>query len=551
MALAFMCQEVTKGDSKLLAPLIDLPDYPKISTPFAAFIVDHKIREESTAEAHSVAAAVEKLGIEAHVLDLGWRPNTDSSELANLETTVRRLRYQAIGKACRDRSCNSLLLAHHANDQHETVLSRIYANYLGSGLHGMDENANIPECTGIHGVDRSGRYDHQVNPQWLGDSRRGRILFESGGVNIWRPLLHLQKQTLKDICMENDVKWFEDHTNSAPTLTIRNTIRHLVQKEELPKHLQLPWILKSHGRIRSKQKDLERAADECFNSIPLVLDLRTGVATFDVTKEIGETSDDDYTKSAMVVRRLLDTVSPKDTISLQGLDTAVDLVFYSKTPSDKQGAAQVAGVQTQSGRSKEMDGDTQVSFMMHRSLPMRQERDAKRMLIHSSSQNLTSEGWSGWVLWDGRYWIRIRPPRQQASPEAGNLEVRVDFLTKDNLEALRKTLDPLEIKHLNKHLDVAKGKIRFTLPVIVTQEPGQTFERETREKVVALPTLDWSVGGWSRDSGGENTETWLWDVRYKHVDLNLRSKVHEVISRYPRIRPKHKTRALNPESDDG
>ncbi|RPA98660.1 PP-loop [Choiromyces venosus 120613-1] len=119
-----------------------------------AFIVDHKARPESSAEALSIAKlAKEAYGFTAHVLPLTW--TLSPTDLLNgFETRARIARYQTLGRACVDNQVEKLILAHHADDQAETVLMRLLAGSKIQGLTGMRAVAGIPECGDIFGADR-------------------------------------------------------------------------------------------------------------------------------------------------------------------------------------------------------------------------------------------------------------------------------------------------------------------------------------------------------------------------------------------------------------
>ncbi len=90
------------------------------------------------------------------VLTLQWPKDINPSELTQFESQARKLRYQALGTACREHGIGSLLLGHHADDQAETVLMRLAQGQKASGLRGISPSGEIPECWGMHGVHLSG-----------------------------------------------------------------------------------------------------------------------------------------------------------------------------------------------------------------------------------------------------------------------------------------------------------------------------------------------------------------------------------------------------------
>ena len=97
-----------------------------------AMIVDHRLRPESTREAAQVAATAKKLGIEACVLT-----RTDGSLRSNVQQHAREARYRLLSSGCRQLAIPHLFLAHHRNDQAETVYMRAARNSGVDGLAGM------------------------------------------------------------------------------------------------------------------------------------------------------------------------------------------------------------------------------------------------------------------------------------------------------------------------------------------------------------------------------------------------------------------------------
>lgn len=125
-----------------------------------AFVVDHKLRENSDDETLAVAAELAGLpNVIPHRLALDWGPVPDPPSLPNLETAARRLRYRELGAACASAGALNLFTGHHADDQHETVLMRLLAGHPSRGLAGIRASNDIPECHGIHGIHQSGNVD--------------------------------------------------------------------------------------------------------------------------------------------------------------------------------------------------------------------------------------------------------------------------------------------------------------------------------------------------------------------------------------------------------
>ncbi|WP_424811165.1 tRNA lysidine(34) synthetase TilS [Roseococcus sp. YIM B11640] len=96
-----------------------------------ALIVDHGLRAESAGEAAGVAAGLAEQGIQARVLTLGMPGGP------GLQERARAARRSALLDACRQVGAPHLLLAHHLEDQAETVLFRALRGSAGDGLAGM------------------------------------------------------------------------------------------------------------------------------------------------------------------------------------------------------------------------------------------------------------------------------------------------------------------------------------------------------------------------------------------------------------------------------
>lgn len=513
MALASLCHEVT-ANSKAFGSSAKSDYFCHIDTSFTAFIVDHKLRKNSGEEAKSVAAELARLDIPSKILEFDWfKKYRDPSKLSNIESIARRLRYRLLGRACRDHGIESLLVAHHADDEAETVLSRIVTSHTGTGLSGIRAESPIPECDGIYGVDHSG------DPWSLrGREKKRNILIEGGGVNICRPLLPFRKEQLIATCQQNGVRWFEDHTNSDPTLTLRNTVRFMQKTNVLPEALRVDRLSKLSAKISSNRDQLDAAVLQLLKTQPLSLDLRSGEAEYILPKPAVTANDAVHAVQASLLRKLLELVTPQRTISLQDLDQAVDYVFHKsdiveaeRNPNSSE-QLQIAGVNIQ---LRLIEGVPTATF--RRAIPTKQEGESKKI-------RLWPPPWredSSWHLWDNRYWIRILPPPR--APENGST-ITLEFLTGHTLSEGRKSCCTLETKRdLRSYLNLVNGTFRFTLPAIVKHSKAQ--QRRDSGEIVALPSLGWSQDGWQRydrSLTGEvrlNDKHWLWDVRYKHVEL--------------------------------
>jgi len=124
------------------------------------FLVDHKLRPESTKEAASVKKLLQKIGITCKVLS--WKGKKPSR---NIQSLAREARYSLLAKECKKNNIKYLLLGHHSNDLFENFLIRVVR---GSGLNGLVS------------FNKSAKYKDE-------------------DLNILRPLLNLEKNDLINI----------------------------------------------------------------------------------------------------------------------------------------------------------------------------------------------------------------------------------------------------------------------------------------------------------------------------------------------------------------
>jgi len=95
-------------------------------------VVDHGLRPESADEATRTCEVLARHGIAAEILR--WRGAKPAS---GLQEAARSARYRLLLAACRRHGILHLLLAHHADDQAETVAMRAARRSGSDGLAGM------------------------------------------------------------------------------------------------------------------------------------------------------------------------------------------------------------------------------------------------------------------------------------------------------------------------------------------------------------------------------------------------------------------------------
>lgn len=155
---------------------------------------DHKLRgEEAERDAAFVQAAADSLSIPC-TIEARDVAAMASAEKLGIEEVSRRERYAFFERVCLRIGCKTVAVAHHADDNAETILHRVLR---GTGLRGL---AGIP---------------------------RRRLLNPDSGVQVIRPLLRMTRKSLRTYLTDAGIAFREDRTN-ASNEPMRNRIRNLV-----------------------------------------------------------------------------------------------------------------------------------------------------------------------------------------------------------------------------------------------------------------------------------------------------------------------------------
>ncbi|KAJ5690272.1 hypothetical protein N7462_004664 [Penicillium macrosclerotiorum] len=381
MALAYLCRQLEK--SELAGPI-----------SVTAFVVDHCARPESHHEAQTVVGWLTNMGIKTKVLHLDWSPfstdqnipHQDNTGLTPLpsafETHARRLRFQALGEACRECDIEALLMGHHRDDTVETTIWRLSSGARGAGLAGIPGIARIPECHGLFGVSESGSSmkltrKKSYYPQALvrlDEKNQGSIHFTSnenenplgsmsssgsqsrqvskgvsiatGGVLLCRPLLAFPKAMLLETCHQNKVPYVSDPTNFDPTLTPRNAIRSMLASNSLPQALRAPSIISLVHASRSHLESTAQLSNQMLSSRFRILDLNleTGTMVLQILEAPtvpdllqGLSTDHTLYTQCHALRRLTEIIcaSPGTSISLNRFEPFTSRVFEQQDDGSK------------------------------------------------------------------------------------------------------------------------------------------------------------------------------------------------------------------------
>lgn len=504
-------------------------------------------------------------------MTLPWPAGKEAAQLPNFETQARRLRYKALGTACRNEEIPYLLLAHHEDDQAESVLLRLVRGAGCMGLQGIQPLAGIPECGGIYGVHESGGLGVHKSGG-LGQTARRSMLgekpdfleeqqslsmpieaaisvepgvpvgtaipFENGGITVHRPFLEFSKDRLIATCQASGVKWVEDETNHDPTSNPRNAIRYLLRDGKLPQSLQKPSLLALRSRMITKATARIVRADKKFERCRIsMLDTRSGGMIVRLPNRVAGNKpvplayrhqniiENEY-KAALMLRQLLNIVSPQQEMSLQSFNFAVDSMYPdAKNPNattlDKLllpstfcvGGVALRRVHYPMQRSENVfvsnseDAlDQEFLWVLHRQPFAHNDLPTIHFSPAQKARRSTRES-HDFQLWDSRYWFRVH--------NHTSFTLRIQPLRLENLRQLRSTLPASNVKSLNRLLRVAApGKIRWTLPVLLREE------QNGMDEVIALPTLGQVI---------PNKLGVKWEVRFKRVTLPKQTDVDRVV----------------------
>ncbi|MCJ1311822.1 hypothetical protein MMC25_005495 [Agyrium rufum] len=489
------------------------------------------------------------------IIDLTWskQPGHTPSFPPNFESLARRLRYQALGKACAAKGVQSILVGHHADDNAETILMRLASGRNRLGLRGISASCGIPECIGIHGIAESDRAKPPsrvslTQPDLITHLPWRQVIdsvmpVEYGGISLHRPLLPFPKARIRQTCLENSIEWVEDESNSDLALTQRNTVRHLLTEGRLPKSLQfdaLQGVIQyTSGKWRVLEDSIRCAFDACviFDFNPLA-----GSLTFQFPSQRHFWDSDslyylDRWRFALLLRKLLSIVTPRTEISPEAMDgTASKMRELLRLASLRAAkgpnlnpltsvvipgsfkTTNLAGIcialvtrcnhsvpYLQNEARPDADETILKEFTTRNGLTWRLSREPfsdrsqpNNFLISPSKVSSLGQPAEDtpFQLWDGRYWIKVR--------NNGKEPLFVRPFQESYLKPFRASwIDESSRTQFDRSLaTLSPANERWTLPAITT-----------KQDLVALPTLGQNLirSDWK--------DLVSWDVRWKKVHL--------------------------------
>lgn len=151
--------------------------------------IHHGLRgEDAHADAEFVRSEGARLGVSVQVVEVDTQTCAREENLS-IEMAARKLRFQALRDQALERGVHRVLLAHHFEDQVETLLMKWARGAAPGALGGM------------------------------------RNMSSRDGLDLLRPLLGVHREALRDWLEAQGLPWREDRSNRDPAY-LRNRVRH-------------------------------------------------------------------------------------------------------------------------------------------------------------------------------------------------------------------------------------------------------------------------------------------------------------------------------------
>lgn len=194
--------------------------------------VNHQLRgEESAKDAAFVENLAQNVGLRCEIAEANvLRRMQETGE--SLELAARNARHKCFADSAKKYECSSVLIAHHADDQAETILFNLIRG--SSGLKGM--------------------------------TYRKTHLIDGVSLKFLRPLLLSSRGEINDYVQNRDIAYREDASNAEP-IAVRNRLRNEV----------MPLLREIMGRevhsAINRAEEIARSSETALSEIMQDLDL--------------------------------------------------------------------------------------------------------------------------------------------------------------------------------------------------------------------------------------------------------------------------------------
>ena len=160
------------------------------NTSFYYYLVDHKLRRDSSKEAEITLNLLKKIDVKCKVLI--WRGKKPTS---NIQSIARYNRYSLLMKECNKMNSNHILLGHQIDDLNENFFLRMMRGSGLKGLVSMDE------------------------------------ISENNNIQFLRPLLSIEKSKLEQVSLKVFKFFIKDPSNTNENFK-RIRVRNMMKKLE-------------------------------------------------------------------------------------------------------------------------------------------------------------------------------------------------------------------------------------------------------------------------------------------------------------------------------
>lgn len=410
-----------------------------------ALTVDHGARSESHLEALAVGNNLKQIGIyNHHILKIKWPQNVVPQK--GFELQARVMRRQLLLDKCHDLSVKHLCMAHNWGDQLETFLFRMLK---GSSLYGM---AGMNDVT----------YDSSiVDPN------------TDGPVTLVRPVIELQKSDLYALCQANNVSWVEDPTNKDVTLTVRNSVRHLLEQKSLPKALSHNDLTATLKVLREKRFTTVAQVEKHITEARLNGDLEVNEKWGSVQCKLPQNfKSKPPSFQCLYLYQLLQIVSPLQmAYRLSSIDD-LQQRLYSHEPGE---VLPTYGNTVIKYTKQPCDRDI-IAISRARIFRNQQNLFKKRLLLNTE--------WTPWFLFDNRYWLRMKSQSQANLAAQISLLFDIDPVVKSFDKSGIKLSEPKTVLHGQPYIEIIQKEnvTPFGFPVLGKFDESQGVQVEWKFK---------------------------------------------------------------------
>lgn len=416
-----------------------------------AYIIDHGLREESSEEASNVQKYVaDKFGVQCSVDKL---VNT-AVPGGRLEEWARDARRSAFYRMCKKDGINSLLMAHHFDDQRELFVQRLLAGSQWMGLAGMRQRTPM----------------YTVLPT---------IPSKHGHINLMRPFIDVPKSSLIEHCEKEHLMWWEDPTNQRADYTQRNLIRKyfaVTPIAQQPKCVQPTSTHETLNFLYEKRRLVLENTSLIYNQLKaskrLMFDRTRATASLELSiPELEQTPTAILTE---LLYRIAVPISPASPAALGHARYKLRSIAES-LQQKKSFVANSILVNFQFDNGK---------LYMCREQPRRLQLE--NVVVYKASSE-----WSKWVSLDNRWSFRWKLPQLEESShikkEMMNDRVYFDVRFVKDPTPVMKLLVPNQDKLNQKQRAELRSQMKLH-PMLKWTDP-QIVDAVDSDKVIGFPTL--------------------------------------------------------------